>query len=162
MLRGDDIRTTRKSERILVLFSLKKARLEESRGGIRIRLLLEGPYHVEFCSVNGKSRYLSNFGLVVSSLGLSQWCWWERTHLPMQQIREDGMIPGLAKSPEGEHDSPPQYSCLENPMDRGAWQATILRITKSWTRLEQLSMHARMQMITTNNIKKTLLSFNKY
>ena len=47
-------------------------------------------------------------------------------------------------------------------MDRGAWQATVLRITKSWTRLKQLSMHTRMQMITTNNIKKTLLSFNNY
>ena len=67
----DDIRTARKSERILVLFSLKKARLEES-GGRRIRLLLEGTCHVEFCSVNGKSRYLSNFGLVVSSSGAFQ------------------------------------------------------------------------------------------
>ena len=34
-----------------------------------------------------------------------------------------------------------QYSCLENPMDRGAWQATIYRIIKSWTRSKQLSTH---------------------
>ena len=37
---------------------------------------------------------------------------------------------------------PLQYSCLENPMDRGAWWATVHRVTKSQTRLKQLSMHA--------------------
>ena len=36
---------------------------------------------------------------------------------------------------------PFQYSCLENPMDRGAWQATVHRVTKSWTWLKQPSMH---------------------
>ena len=39
-------------------------------------------------------------------------------------------IPGLARSPGGGHDNPLQYSCLENPMDRRAWRATILRIAK--------------------------------
>ena len=33
------------------------------------------------------------------------------------------------------------HSCLENPMNRGAWQATVHRVTQSWTRLKQLSMH---------------------
>ena len=36
-----------------------------------------------------------------------------------------GFIPGSGRSPEGGHDNPLQYSCLENPMDRGAWQATV-------------------------------------
>ena len=40
------------------------------------------------------------------------------------------------------HGNPLQYPCLENPMDRGAWRATIHRVTKSRTRLKQLSMHA--------------------
>ena len=35
-----------------------------------------------------------------------------------------GSIPGSRRSPGGEHRDPPQYSCLENPMDRGAWWAT--------------------------------------
>ena len=39
------------------------------------------------------------------------------------------------------HGSPLQYSCLENPMDRGAWQATVHRVAKSQTRLKKLSMH---------------------
>ena len=37
--------------------------------------------------------------------------------------RDIGSIPGSGRSPGGEHDIPLQYSCLENPMDRGAWQA---------------------------------------
>ena len=46
-----------------------------------------------------------------------------------------GSIPGLARSPEGGHGNPLQYSCLENSMDRGAWRVTVHRIAKSWTRL---------------------------
>ena len=44
-----------------------------------------------------------------------------------------GLIPGLGRSPEGGHGNPLQYFCLENPMDRGAWQATVHGVTKSWT-----------------------------
>ena len=44
-------------------------------------------------------------------------------------------IPGLGKSPGEENGNPLQYSCLENPMDREAWQATGQGITKSQTRL---------------------------
>ena len=48
-------------------------------------------------------------------------------------IRDVGLIPGLGRSPGGEHGNPLQYSCLENPMDRGAWRATVLGVSKSWT-----------------------------
>ena len=44
-------------------------------------------------------------------------------------------IPGLGRSPGGGHGKPLQYSCLENPMDRGAWRATIHGVTKSRTQL---------------------------
>ena len=40
-------------------------------------------------------------------------------------------IPGLGRSPGGEHGNPLQYSCLENPLDRGAWQATVHGVAKS-------------------------------
>ena len=46
-------------------------------------------------------------------------------------IRDIGLIPGSERSPGGGHDNPLQYSCLENPMNRGAWQATVRRVTKS-------------------------------
>ena len=41
-------------------------------------------------------------------------------------IRDVGSIPRSGRSPGGEHGNPLQYSCLENPMDRGAWLATVL------------------------------------
>ena len=44
---------------------------------------------------------------------------------------EPGSIPGLRRSPEEGNGNPLQYSCLENTMDRGAWQATVHRVTKS-------------------------------
>ena len=47
-------------------------------------------------------------------------------------IRDAGLILGWERSPEGRTGSPVQYSCLENSMDRGAWQATILGVSKSW------------------------------
>ena len=54
-------------------------------------------------------------------------------------LRDAGSYPGSGRSPGGGHGNPLQYSCLENPMGRGAWWATIHRITKSQTRLKQLS-----------------------
>ena len=47
-----------------------------------------------------------------------------------------GLIPESGRSPGGGHGNPFQYSCLENPMDGGAWQATIHGVIKSWTRLK--------------------------
>ena len=52
------------------------------------------------------------------------------------------LIPGLGRSPGGGHGNPLQYSSLENPMDRGAWQTIVHEDAKSWTGLKQFSMHA--------------------
>ena len=52
-----------------------------------------------------------------------------------------GLIPGLERSPEGGHSNPFQYSCWDNPMDIGAWQATVHGVAKSQTGLKQLNMH---------------------
>ena len=48
-------------------------------------------------------------------------------------VRDAGLIPGLGKSPEEVNGNPLQSSCLENPMDRGAWRATVHRVPKSQT-----------------------------
>ena len=56
-------------------------------------------------------------------------------------LRDVSSIPGSGRSPGGGHGNPLQYSCLENPMDRGAWQATVHRVPKSRTQLKQLSTH---------------------
>ena len=46
---------------------------------------------------------------------------------------DSGQIPGSGRSPGGGNGNPLQYSCLENPMDRGAWWAAVRRVAKSWT-----------------------------
>ena len=48
-------------------------------------------------------------------------------------IRDSGLIPGSGRSPGGGHGSLLQYSCLENPMGRGAWWPTAQKFRKSWT-----------------------------
>ena len=53
--------------------------------------------------------------------------------------RDLGLIPGSGRSPGGGNGNPLQYSCLENPMDRGAWRATVHGVAKSRTQLKQLA-----------------------
>ena len=57
---------------------------------------------------------------------------------PACNAGDPGSIPG--RSPGEGNGNPLQYSCLENLMDRGAWQATVHRVEKSQTRLNRLSM----------------------
>jgi len=59
-------------------------------------------------------------------------CWRYKRHRFNPEI-------GSGRSPEGGYGNSLKYSCLENHMDRGAWQATVYRVTKSWTRLKWLS-----------------------
>ena len=54
-------------------------------------------------------------------------------------LRDVGSIPGLERSPGEGRGYPLQCSCLENPMDRGAWRATVHEVTKSQTRLKRLN-----------------------
>ena len=57
------------------------------------------------------------------------------------KIRNVGLIPGWGRFPGGRHGNPLQDSCLENPMDRGAWQAAVHRVAKSGTWLKKVSTH---------------------
>jgi hypothetical protein len=54
-----------------------------------------------------------------------------------------GSIPGLGRSPGEGNGNPLQYFCLENPMDGGAWQATVHGVTKSRTQLSDFTYHLR-------------------
>ena len=68
---------------------------------------------------------------------------WVRNTPAMQETQADASaIPGSGISPEGGHGNPLQYSCLENPMDGGAWWATVHGVATSQTRLKGLNMHA--------------------
>ena len=54
---------------------------------------------------------------------------------PSANAGDPGLVPGLGKSPGGGYGNPLQYSCLENPVDRGSWRAAVHGVTKSQTRL---------------------------
>ena len=54
-------------------------------------------------------------------------------------VEDPGSIPGSGRSPEVGNGNPLQYSCLENPMDRGPWQATAYGVTKSRTWLSNFT-----------------------
>ena len=49
-----------------------------------------------------------------------------------KKMQKTGSIPGSGSSPGGGHSNPFQYSCMENPMDKGAWQAMVHRVIESW------------------------------
>ena len=70
------------------------------------------------------TRYASQMALVVKNLPSSA-----------GDLRDAGWIPGSRRSHGGGHGNPLQYSCRENLMNRRAWQATVHRVAKSWTRL---------------------------
>ena len=79
-----------------------------------------------------------------------QWCvfwgfpWWLSSKESACNAGATGdadSIPRPGRSPEEGHGNPLHYSCLENPMDRGAWQATIRGVTKRWTQLNDWTQH---------------------
>ena len=67
-------------------------------------------------------------------------------------VGDAGSIPSLGRCPGGGHGNPLQYSSLENPMDRGAWWASVHGAAKSWTRLKRLSTQAYVCVCTVFNI----------
>ena len=71
-------------------------------------------------------------------------------------MRDRSSMPGLGRTPGWGHDNPSQYFCLENPMDRGPWQAIVHRITQSQTRLKWLSTHALACLSNFNQFTRKL------
>ena len=69
-------------------------------------------------------------------------------------IRDTGLIPAWGRSPWGGHDNPPQYSCLENPVNRGAWYATVHGVAKSRTRLSDFTSLHFIYIYLTNSCEK--------
>ena len=78
-------------------------------------------------------------------IGLPGWCLVVKNpSAKAGDIRDTGSVPGLGRSPGEGNGNPLQYSCLEYPMDTGAWQAAVYTVRKNWTQLKQLSMHTRI------------------
>ena len=74
--------------------------------------------------------------------GLPRWFCSKESACNAGDTGDAGSIPVWERSPGGEHDNPLQPSCLENSLDKGVWQATVHRVTKSWTQLKWPSVHA--------------------
>ena len=86
-----------------------------------------------------------------------------RTCLPAGGIKDADSISGSIAgswSPGGGNGNPLQSSCLENPMDRGAWNASVHMVAKSQTRLKQLSKHTRTRWKKPKTNKPPFLPFN--
>ena len=78
-------------------------------------------------------KQLSSSSSSLGSLGILRWY---RTPANAGDTREAGLILGLGRSLGGGQGNPLQYSCLENPMDRGAWPTIVHRVAKSRTQLK--------------------------
>ena len=76
--------------------------------------------------------------------------------------RDEGLIPGLKRSPGVGNGNLPQYFCLKNPMDRGAWQTTVHGVAKSQTQPSERA-HVRMHACTHTHTRTLFssLNFNK-
>ena len=72
-----------------------------------------------------------------------------------RDIGDVGLILGSGRALGGEHGNPLQYSCLENPMDRGAWRATVHRVAKSRMRLKQLNFWEILIWVWTSLLQKS-------
>ena len=75
---------------------------------------------------------------------------------PLANAGDTASIPGSGRSPGGGHSNPLQYSSLENPMDRGAWWATLHGVTESQTRLRQSHTHTRNRWYNQTERLKTV------
>ena len=95
-------------------------------------LLVSG---IPICQVSYNLLWVSQVVLVVNNLPANA-----------GDVRDVGSIPGWGRSPGEGNGNPLQYSCLDNPMDRGAWWATVHRVTKSQTQLKRLSTHAHTSL----------------
>ena len=73
-------------------------------------------------------------------------------------IRDRGSIPGSGRSPERGYGNPLQYSCLENAMDRGAWLATIHRVTRSMLSTHASFRNTGLNPLNQNSWAGTLMS----
>ena len=93
------------------------------------------------------------FAWVIQPMGLLWWLSGKKIHLQWRSYRRLGVTPWVRKIPGGGDGSPLQYSCLENPMVRGAWWATVHGAAKCWTRLSDYTQHTQQ-----SSLLPTLLS----
>ena len=107
--------------------------------------------------------FYKNVLLIDVLFGASLVAKWQRIHLSMQQTRRHGFDPRDPRSSLGEENGKPlQHACLENPMNRGAWQATIHVVTKSQTQLSINSNYLPLIITQTLKSQSNLQTFTQH
>ena len=97
---------------------------------------------------------------ILEFIGLPRWFWGKESACQCRRHENTGSIPGLRRSPGGEHGNPLQYPCLENPIDRGVWWATVHWVTKTRTWLNWLSI--AQQRLQTNGTTILFLILDRH
>ena len=87
---------------------------------------------------------------VCKTLLFPRWLSVKESAYQYRKHRRPDLIPGLGKSSAGRHGNPLQCSCLENPMDRGAWQAAVHGVTESQAGLSADTRHAQYSLVLTS------------
>ena len=101
------------------------------------------------------------FGYKYSTEGLPWWISSKESACNAGTAQDMGSIPGLGRSPGRGYSNSLQFSCLENPMDRGARQTTVYRVAKSCIRLKRISMqHAQYTFPILHNKVSELVPFS--
>ena len=107
-----------------VIFCTKNRRLKTKFNNFMIKTLKVG--------IKGTDLNIIKY-IYDKPTGLPQWLSGKESTCNAGDTGDVGLICGSGRSPGGGHGNPLQYSCLENSMDRAAWQATVHRVTKSQT-----------------------------
>ena len=128
--------------RYLEIFMVSVTLLREVMLGSFLIFLLILWYHSDWCNFWSSILYwkiIYLYTILTNSLFIN-----------IVQIKMSiSILPLKYKTPWRREWQPIQYSCLENPMERGSWWDTVLGVAKSWTWLKGLSMHARMETWTS-------------
>ena len=89
--------------------------------------------------------------IIFKWLAMKRFSWWlsgKETTRNVRAAKDVGSVPRLERSPGEGNGNPPQYSCLKNPIDRGAWQAMVHRVTKTQTQLKRLARLPAIKNLT--------------
>ena len=110
------------------------------------------------------SHWITSINIFKSSkMGLPWWLRSKESTCSAGAAGDTGSVPGWGRFPRGGNGSSLQYSCLENYMDREAWQATVHSVAKSWTQLKWLSTHQKcleQRIFSQSNMNKSQVRIN--
>ena len=112
--------------------------------------LCSGTSHMLVPSHRVSLEQFVNFQFEKLSKLFPRWLSVKESAYQYRKHRRPGLIPGLGKSSAGGHGNPLQCSCLENPMDKGAWRAAVHRVTENQAALSTHTRHAQYSLVLTS------------